>query len=271
MSRSEMEGNAEERRDLVDAAAPASALVTPDPWRALRAHTPARIGLGRAGASLPTGELLRFGSAHAMARDAVHRPLDVTALRTALEADGWPTLSVESAAPDRAAYLMRPDLGRRLADASVATLQGAGGACDVLFVVGDGLSSLAVDSHAQVLLHHLRTQAPAGCTIGPVVLATQARVALGDAIGEALGAQLVVVLIGERPGLSSPDSLGAYLTWAPKPGRRDSERNCVSNIRPAGLAPERAATKLWWLCAEARRLGTTGIRLKDHSDAAEPR
>ena len=246
--------------------------VTLDPWHALRAHTPARVALGRSGVSLPTQELLRFGTAHAMARDAVHLPLDVAALRAQLEADGWPTLCLHSAAPDRATYLLRPDLGRRLSDNATAVLarHTPPGGCDLLLVVGDGLSSLAVTRHAAPLLAAVRRLAPAAWRIGSVVIAEQARVALGDPIGEQLGARLVAVLIGERPGLSSPDSLGVYLTHAPRTGRTDAERNCLSNIRPEGLGYEAAAHKLVWLCAEALRLGLTGIGLKDNSAALPP-
>lgn len=247
--------------------------VTPDPWQGLRAHTPARIALGRSGASLPTRELLAFGTAHAQARDAVQRPLDAEALDAALRGAGFATLRVHSAAPDRATYLLRPDLGRRLDDASRQTLAAAqtafGRAGDWLLpVVGDGLSSLGVQRQAVPLLEALRAQLPAGWALGPVIVAMQARVALGDAIGEALAAPQVAVLIGERPGLSSPDSLGIYLTAAPRRGRSDAERNCISNVRPAGLSCDDAARKLWWLALAARRLGTTGVALKDASDAA---
>lgn len=243
--------------------------VTPDPWHALRAHTPARVALGRSGVSLPTQELLRFGSAHATARDAVHLPLDTAALRAQLEADGWPTLCVHSAAPDRATYLLRPDLGRRLSDASASVLaqHTPPGGCDLLLVVGDGLSSLAARRHAAPLLAAVRQLAPAAWRVGTVVIAEQARVALGDPIGQLLGARLVAMLIGERPGLSSPDSMGVYLTHAPRVGRTDAERNCLSNIRPEGLGYATAAHKLVWLCHEALRLGCTGIGLKDDSDA----
>lgn len=257
-----------------DDAAPASAspttrAVRPDAWAALRVHTPARIALGRSGVSLPTAELLRFGAAHAQARDAVHLPLDVEALGSTLEAAGFATLRTESAAPDRATYLLRPDLGRRLTPAARAALGAAAPqTCDLLVVLADGLSSLATTRHGPVLAEALRATAPAGWTLGPIVIATQARVALGDDIGAALNARLVIVLIGERPGLSSPDSLGAYLTWAPRVGRTDAQRNCVSNIRPDGLGVADAARKLWWLCEAARRLGQTGIALKDASDAA---
>jgi ethanolamine ammonia-lyase small subunit len=242
--------------------------VVPDPWAGLRAHTPARVALGRSGVSLPTDEVLRFGLAHAAARDAVHLPLDVDALREALQREGWPTLHAHSAAPDRATYLLRPDLGRRLDERSAADLsaQAQGVGCDLLFVVGDGLSSMAVARHAPPLLAAVRPLLPAGWRVGPVVVAEQARVALGDPIGEALRARLVVVLIGERPGLSSPDSLGLYLTWSPRRGRQDAERNCISNVRPEGLPVDAAARKLVWLCAEAARLQLSGVALKDLSD-----
>jgi ethanolamine ammonia-lyase small subunit len=245
--------------------------LTLDPWQALRAHTPARVALGRSGVSMPTEELLRFGAAHAMARDAVHLPLDVPALRAELEAEGWPTVEVRSSAPNRATYLLRPDLGRQLDDASAAALQGPEGGCTLQLVVADGLSSLAAARHAVPLLGALRGQLPPDWRLGPVVVATQARVALGDPIGERLGAQLVAVLIGERPGLSSPDSLGVYLTHAPRVGCTDAQRNCISNVRPEGLSYAAAAHKLMWLAREAVRLQCTGIGLKDDSEGLAPR
>ncbi len=255
----------------VEPAAPVeiASAVSPDPWTALRSHTAARIALGRSGASLPTAELLRFDLAHAMARDAVHTAFEIESLREALEAHGFETLTLESAAPDRARYLQRPDLGRRLSERSAALLAGLAAApCDVLCIVGDGLSALAVHRHAAALLIELRPRLEAqACTLGPVVLARQARVALGDPIGAALNARCAVMLIGERPGLSSPDSLGAYLTWNPGTGRSDAERNCVSNIRAEGLTPAHAADKIAWLLGAARRLGATGVVLKDESDA----
>lgn len=242
-------------------------VVTPDPWGALREHTPARIALGRSGVSMPTGELLRFGFAHAQARDAVHVPLDAEALCAGLRDDGWPVHRVHSAAPDRATYLLRPDLGRRLGDASRQALaEGPGDGCELLIVVGDGLSSLAVSRHARPLIAAIRAQADAAWRFGPVVVAEQARVALGDPVGTAFGAKLVAMLIGERPGLSSPDSLGIYLTWAPQPGRSDAERNCISNVRPEGLGYAEAAHKLVWLAREALRRQLTGVALKDMSD-----
>lgn len=241
--------------------------VTPDPWQDWRAATPARLALGRAGNALPTDELLRFGWAHAMARDAIHASLDTAALATALQAEGWITATVRSQAPDRATYLRRPDLGRRLDDADAAQLrEAATGGCDLCLVVGDGLSSLAVARHAAPLLAALRPQLPDGMTLSPVVIATQARVALADEIGEALGARAVAMLIGERPGLSSPDSLGLYLTHGPRRGRHDGERNCISNVRPEGLAYAAAAFKLAWLLRESLRRGLSGVGLKDESE-----
>ena len=244
-------------------------LVTPDPWAPLRPHTAARVALGRSGASLPTREVLRFDAAHALARDAVHLPLDTEALCEQLSAAGWPVHRVHSAAPDRSTYLLRPDLGRRLDEASSAQLAAFDDpAPDLTFVVGDGLSSLAASRHAKPLLDAVRSLAPATWRLGPVVVAEQARVALGDPVGERLKAQLVAVLIGERPGLSSPDSLGIYLTWNPRTGRTDAERNCISNVRPEGLSYADAARRLVWLCGEALRLRLTGVGLKDMSDVA---
>lgn len=249
-----------------------SGVVSPDPWSVLRAHTAARIALGRSGASLPTAEWLRFGVAHAQARDAVHQALDTEALAGELQQHGFECLVVDSAAADRVTFLQRPDLGRRLSERSRGLLTGlAAGPVDVLCVVGDGLSATATQRHALPLLRDWRPLLEqAGLALGPVVLARQCRVALGDEIGQAWGARLVVVLLGERPGLSSPDSLGAYLTFAPVPGRRDAERNCVSNIRPQGLPPADAARRLAWLCRAALQRGLTGIALKDESEAAPP-
>lgn len=243
-------------------------LVRADPWAELRRHTTARIALGRCGASLPSAELLRLGLAHAQARDAVHVRFDADAVRAELTAHGFDVREVRSAAPDRATYLQRPDLGRRLSESDRATLDAArGDGCDVLCVVGDGLSAPAVHRHATPLLRELRTRLEAlGLRLGPIVLAHQARVALGDEIGERLRAGLGVMLVGERPGLSSPDSLGAYLTWQPRIGRVDAERNCVSNIRPEGLSAAEAARRIAWLIDAARRIEATGVRLKDGSD-----
>ncbi|KVE35084.1 ethanolamine ammonia-lyase subunit EutC [Burkholderia sp. TSV86] len=247
-----------------------------NPWSELRAFTNARIALGRAGNSLPTAPLLAFNLSHAQARDAVHQPLDADALRRELDAAGFATLAADSAAPDRQHYLRRPDLGRRLSDASRAALAQAAAASggdaarpDVVFVIGDGLSAFAAAKQALPLLNAVRPKLD-GWRIGPVVVARQARVALGDEIGELLGARLVAMLIGERPGLSSPDSLGVYLTHAPKVGCHDAQRNCISNVRPEGLPHEAAAHKLHYLLTHARRLGLTGVGLKDDSDVLLP-
>jgi len=245
-------------------------LVVTNPWDTLRRFTSARIALGRVGDSLPTDALLAFGLAHAQARDAVHLPLDQKALQAQLEAAGYPALAVHSAAGDRAAYLRRPDWGRRLNDPSrerlVAAAQNVRAAPDVAFVIGDGLSARAVAAHAVPLVQAV-TPKLAEWRIAPIVIAEQARVALGDEVGELLRATQVVVLIGERPGLSSPDSLGVYLTYGPRIGRTDAERNCISNVRPEGLGYAAAAHKLAYLLHAARRLGQTGIALKDESGA----
>ncbi|MDP3634947.1 ethanolamine ammonia-lyase subunit EutC [Phenylobacterium sp.] len=239
-----------------------------DPWTQLTGLTAARIALGRAGPALPTREVLALALAHAQARDAVHAPLDADAVARGLEALGHATVQVASAAPDRATYLRRPDLGRRLSGAGRETLERSGArGSDLVLVVADGLSSAAAHAHAVPLVAALAPYVDrAGWSLGPVVIATQARVALGDEIGERLGAGMVALLVGERPGLSSPDSLGIYLTHAPHVGRTDAERNCISNIRPEGLSYDEAAFKLAWHIAEARRLGLTGVGLKDESD-----
>lgn len=246
-------------------------LTPADPWGPLRALTTARIALGRAGTSLPTGAHLAFQLAHAQARDAVHHPADFAAIAAALRAGGREPLVVASAAPDRQTYLLRPDLGRRLGEGDAAALEQMAPAAgvDLVMVIADGLSGRAVELHAAPLLQELAaTLAGQGWALAPPVLARQGRVALGDAIGAACRARLVLVLIGERPGLSAADSLGAYLTFDPRPGRTDAERNCVSNIRPDGLPVPAAARKLAWLLAEARRRRCTGVTLKDASDAA---
>lgn len=246
-----------------DGDAPVHAPAPPaDPWTALRRHTPARISLGRSGTSLPTAEVLRLAAAHALARDAVHLPLDVARLVSDLRAHGLDAVTVASRARSRREYLTRPDLGRQLAPEGRDRLQrpAAPGLC---IVVADGLAAVAAQTHAVPLVAALRE---AAIEASRIVVATQARVALGDEIGERLGASLVLVLLGERPGLSSPDSLGAYLTWAPRAGRLDSERNCVSNIRPDGLPPAAAAARLAWLIREAQRRRLTGIELKDGSE-----
>lgn len=229
----------------------------PAHWTDLRRFTPARVALGRAGNGLPTKAHLDFQAAHAAARDAVHASLDVAALLAELQAAGLPSIAVHSQAPDRRSYLLRPDLGRRLRDpAAIPRLPGT-----MLFVVCDGLSATAVQRHAVALLR--RTVPRLALPAPPIVVALQGRVALGDEIGELMGAEAVAVLIGERPGLSSADSLGVYLTWQPRLGRTDAERNCISNIRLEGLSPDAAADKLLWLIGEMQRQRLTGVLLKD--------
>jgi ethanolamine ammonia-lyase small subunit len=243
--------------------------VTEQPWAVLRRHTAARIALGRAGASVPTAAHLAFQQAHAQARDAVHAPLDAGALMAGLRALGEAPLQVQSRAADRASYLQRPDLGRCLGDASAALLAARQSPeTDLAFVFADGLSALALQRQALPLFTALRERLllEGGWTWAPPVVATQARVALGDEAGALLHARCVVVLIGERPGLSAPDSLGLYFSWAPRPGLADAQRNCISNVRPEGLPPPAAAAKLHALLREARTRQLSGIALKDEQD-----
>lgn len=279
----------------------AAALVTPARWQALRQYTDARIALGRAGHSLPTAPHLAFQFAHAQARDAVHVPLDALGVVASLRAQGLETLLLHSAAANRTSYLQRPDLGRCLDEPSRTALAawrnqlppgvqqeppaqpeqrelsstGDGGIpqpprFDLAFVVADGLSALAVHTSAVALvaatLARLRADATQGWTVAPIAVVEQGRVAVGDEAGQALLARAVVVVLGERPGLSSPDSLGLYLSWAPQPGLTDANRNCISNIRPAGLLVEAAAAKLHHLLTAARLRQLTGVGLKDDSD-----
>jgi len=233
----------------------------PDPWAKLRQATRARIGLGRAGDAIPTKALLEFQLAHAQARDAVHAPLDLEALEQAL-APG-PIVRLHSAARDRTTYLRRPDLGRRLDPDSRRRLISAAKsfAPDLVFVVADGLSARAVMRHAPAVLAACLQRLPEH-TEAPVVVIEQARVAVGDEVGDILGAKLCLVLIGERPGLSVADSLGLYLTWAPRPGVQDCARNCISNIHADGLSPVQAADQAAWLIREATRRSLTGVDLK---------
>ncbi len=232
-----------------------------DPWSRLRSATTARIGLGRSGNAIPLKAVLEFQHAHASARDAVHKPLDVDAL--ASELAPLELLRVRSEAPDRRTYLTRPDLGRKLSDETAGELDKAGRQYDIAFVIGDGLSATAVQMHAAPLVHACLKRL-SSFKVAPVVVATQARVALGDDVGERLDARLVAMLIGERPGLSVAESLGVYLTFGPRRGRRDHERNCISNIHgKGGLSYDQAASKLVWLANAALRLGLTGVNLKD--------
>src|SRR5271170_873961 len=237
-----------------------------DPWARMRAATPARIGLARAGSSIATPDHLAFQLAHAKARDAVHEPFDAGSLVDSLRERGLEAVQLHSAAADRPTYLARPDLGRRLDDASRARLAAVARGYDLAFVLADGLSTRAVESHAVPLLDASLPQLRRdGWRIGPVAVVEQGRVAVGDEIGSMLDAALVCILIGERPGLTSPDSLGAYLTWQPAIGRTDAERNCLSNIRPAGMAHAEAAQRLVYLCTQAKQRRCTGVMLKDET------
>jgi ethanolamine ammonia-lyase small subunit len=242
-----------------------------DPWRSLTRYTAARIGLGRAGVSVPTRALLEFQLAHAQARDAVHRAFDAAALQRDLSARGWEVLRLHSAAPDRQAYIQRPDLGRILNDASKVSLEERArppAQYDVALIVADGLSALAVERHAVAVLECIMAKlVDAHWNVAPVCVVEQGRVAVADEIGALLGAQLSVILIGERPGLSSPDSLGIYLTWDPLPGRSNAQRNCISNVRPEGLSYELAAHKLFYLMTAARQRKLSGVDLKDEAPA----
>ncbi|WP_084150876.1 ethanolamine ammonia-lyase subunit EutC [Azohydromonas australica] len=245
-------------------------------WTRLRRHTPARIGLPRSGVSQSTAAQLQFQLAHAQARDAVHQALDLAALAQALQPRGLPHVALHSAAPDRATYLQRPDLGRQLDADSRERLQAlaqttgpaASPRFDLALVLADGLSAQAVQAHAPALLAELLPRLRDDAQpwrLAPLTLVAQGRVALGDEVGERLDAALVAVLIGERPGLSAPDSLGIYLTWAPRVGCVDAQRNCISNVRPQGLSYALAARRLAWLLREARARGTSGVALKDES------
>lgn len=235
----------------------------PDPWNQLRSLTPARIALGRAGSSLPTHEVLDFALAHARARDAVHAPFDPHALAEALRGLNLPVLLAATAARERTSYLQRPDWGRRLDDASRALVARAAGSFDVCLIVSDGLSAWAAERHAPRLLHALvPALAAAGLSLAPLVVVRHGRVAVEDEIGQLLGARLAVILLGERPGLGAPDSLGAYLVFDPRPGRTDAERNCVSNIRPQGLPPEAAALVLERLIRTSLACQASGLALQ---------
>jgi len=239
----------------------------------LRELTPARVGLGRTGAGMPTRALLEFTLDHARARDAVHAAFDVSALISGLADLGLEPLDVCSRARDRKDYLRRPDLGRTLDQASQERLAGhKRSTCRLAIVVGDGLSPRAVKAHAIELIRRLIPRlAVERIEIGHAVVASGARVALGDEIGAILGARMIVMLIGERPGLSAPDSLGAYLTFAPRVGLTDAERNCVSNIHRSGLGYDEAAFKIAWLVREALAREVTGVALKDESGGGTSR
>ncbi|MDO8774667.1 MAG: ethanolamine ammonia-lyase subunit EutC [Burkholderiaceae bacterium] len=257
--------------------------VIANPWAALRQFTDARIALGRAGVSLPTDAHLDFQLAHAKARDAVHLALDAPQLAQSLDAargDQAPCLTLHSAAADRTTYLQRPDLGRRLDAASRAALDALEPPAqapsprpyDLAFVVVDGLSALAIEQNAVPFLRILQARIAAeNWSIAPICIVEQGRVAIGDEVAERLGAKAVVVLIGERPGLSAPDSMGLYLTWMPRVGLLDASRNCISNVRPAGLGFDEAAYKLHYLLSQARQRQLSGVELKDETGGGPDR
>ncbi|WP_412071124.1 ethanolamine ammonia-lyase subunit EutC [Pseudomonas fluorescens] len=241
-----------------------------NPWLELRRLTPARIALGRTGTSLPTSAQLDFQFAHAQARDAVHLPFDHAGLSAQLTERGRESLLLHSAAADRNSYLQRPDLGRKLSDESAQALRNYAaahpGGVDLAIVVADGLSALAVHRHTLPFLNRLEEQMSAdGWSMAPVLLVEQGRVAVGDEIGQLLGAKMLVMLIGERPGLSSPDSLGLYFTYNPKVGLTDAYRNCISNVRLEGLSYGMAAHRLLYLMREACRRQLSGVNLKDEA------
>ncbi|WP_198537202.1 MULTISPECIES: ethanolamine ammonia-lyase subunit EutC [Pseudomonas] len=241
-----------------------------NPLLELRRLTPARIALGRTGTSMPTSAQLDFQYAHAQARDAVHLPFDHKGLSSQLAERGRESLLLHSAATDRNSYLQRPDLGRKLSDESAQTLLDYAlshpGGVDLAVVVADGLSALAVHRHTLPFLARMEEQTAAeGWSLSPVILVEQGRVAVADEIGELLGAKMVVILIGERPGLSSPDSLGLYFTYNPKVGLTDAYRNCISNVRLEGLSYGMAAHRLLYLMREACRRQLSGVSLKDEA------
>jgi ethanolamine ammonia-lyase small subunit len=250
------------------------ATITLDPWASLRSATSARIALGRAGGSLPTRQWLDFKAAHAAAREAVHFPFDAEQLATEVAALGVEIVIVDSAAADRRTFLERPDLGRQLSEPSRYTLQQmqANAEIDLAIVVSDGLSAIAVQRQTRPLLELLLPKLRAdGWRLAPLIIARFGRVALEDEIGQLLGAEMALMLIGERPGLGSPDSLGAYLVYTPRAGNTDANRNCVSNIRPEGLPHAAAADTIYYLLSEARRRRLSGVQLKDQRALAMPR
>lgn len=253
-------------------------IVTPNLWASLKYYTDARIGLGRAGVSLPTTPLLDFQLAHAQAQDAVHTPLNTEQLITELAPLATrfklePTLQLHSQVTNRAMYLQRPDLGRRLNEDSVSRLNAhtsnVSVATDLSIVVVDGLSSRAITENTLPFLTALLTtlqEDQQSWKIAPLCIVEQGRVAIGDEVGQLINARAVLVLIGERPGLSSPDSLGLYLTWSPRVGLTDVSRNCISNVRLAGLSYQDAVRKTLYLLKESRQRQLSGVDLKERSE-----
>jgi ethanolamine ammonia-lyase small subunit len=249
---------------------PSSLLPANDPWVSLNKFTTARIALGRTGVSIPLRENLSFRMAHAFARDAVYTTMDTAELAAALTGLSFPFLLLKSRAIDRGQYLQRPDLGRRLDDHSLSILSENAGPFDVCINVADGLSANAINHHATPLLTLLLPRLlAAGLTVAPICIIEQGRVAISDETGSALSAKISIILIGERPGLSSPDSLGVYLTYHPEVGNTDHQRNCISNIGPNGLSYQAAAVKIHFLVTESLRLQLSGVSLKDLSGFLE--
>jgi ethanolamine ammonia-lyase small subunit len=244
-----------------------------DPWSGLKKYTPARIALGRCGRSIPSKALLQFRLDHAHARDAIFATLDIPMLLESLEKIASPVFMVRSQAPSRQIYIQRPDLGRMLSSHAKTRLQSAGpyAQTDVAIILADGLSARAINDHAVPLLSRLiPLLAKSKITLAPITLVELGRVAISDEIGSLLHSQVALILIGERPGLSSPDSLGAYLTFSPQPGLTDESRNCISNIRPAGLGYDVAAVKLSFLISEALSQKISGVSLKDNEGFSLP-
>lgn len=246
-----------------------------DDLNQLKTFTPARIGLTRAGSSVSTQDMLTFDLDHARARDAVHLPFDVASIENGLTAREIESIRVQSAAADRTTYLQRPDFGRKLNTPSRTRLQAFQAQndeqYDLAIVIGDGLSARAIHTNVIPLLDAFQPHVSAhNWRCAPIVIASQARVALADEVGELLNARLSIILIGERPGLTSADSMGIYVTYAPHVGRTDAQRNCISNIRPAGLSPEQAAHQLQGLIAAAFKLGLSGVHLKIETDGSAP-
>lgn len=238
--------------------------------KALQEFTPARIAIGRVGTSIPLKQALEFKLAHAHARDAVYSELDINNLTDLLKLFGLPVLHLQSRVGYREQYLQRPDMGRRLNEESIELLQEYHNQTDVAIIIADGLSATAINKNSLGLLQVLIPQlTAAGFKLAPISLVEQGRVAIGDDIGHGLKAKLSLILIGERPGLSSADSLGVYLTYGPKPGLTDEARNCVSNIRPGGLSYSKAAKKIFYLISEAFKLKSSGVMLKDNAGLLE--
>jgi len=254
---------------------PFNITVINDPLEALKVFTNARIALGRTGVSIPLKESLNFKLAHAHARDAVYSELDLTGFTDQLQVFDLPFMVLQSMAQNRAEYLQRPDLGKQLNPSSESALRSLvknenTEGYDISLVLADGLSANAVNQNAfhllEILIPGLKNE---GLSVGPIIIVKQARVAIGDAIGEMMNARISIVLIGERPGLSASDGLGAYLTYAPAIGLTDESRNCISNIRPLGLNYSAAANKILYLVKESLKLKTSGVELKDNSTGLE--